>query len=237
MGEPTRRKGPEMRPPAPDKQPLRTNIYEFGRNLVSTLTPMFPYVDEGSIVPTCAFFYGGPEGDYGYFEHDNTVDEVAIIFGAGGTTGRGVGGLVRVSARSHGVGNLLTDPTSPESYSLVTVTQRQSTSGAQQESVAFTCAKCSNELFRLHYDATPPRRGRQREAMGAIGELGTIIGSAEAAERFNAEAANRSCAKCGHVNPPFPLHRWGWDRYAAQTRIAREASRNLESLAAVSGGA
>lgn len=237
MAEPVRRKGPEMPAPAPDKQPLKANVYDFARNLVSTLTPMFPYVDAGSVVPTCAFFCGGPEGDYGYFEHENTVDEVAIIFGAGGTTGRGVGGLVRVSGRSHGVGNLLNDPTSPESYSLVTVTQRQSTSGSQKESVAFTCEKCSNELFRLHYDATPPGRGHQREAMGAVGELATLMGSSEAAQQYNDDPRNRTCAKCGHVNPPFPLARWGWDRYAAQTRIAREAWHNLETLAAETASA
>ena len=226
-----RSNGPDMPAPPGDKQPLKANVYEFSRNLVSTLTPLFPYVDAGSMVPTCAFFCGGPEGDYGYFEHVNTVDEVAIIFGAGGTTGRGAGGLVRASARSHGVGNLLTEPDSPESYSLVTVTQRQSTTGAQSESVAFTCSECSNELFRFDYDATPPERGRQSETMGAVGELGTIMGSAEGAGAFNADAAKRTCAKCGHVNAPFPLRRWGWDRYAAQTRIAREAHRNLAALA------
>ena len=126
----------EMPKPTDDKQPLKCNVYDFARNLTSTLTPLFPYVDEGAIVPTIALFYGGQKGDYGYFLHDNTVDEVAIIFGAGGTTGRGVTGLVRTSARSHGVGNLLSDPTSPDSFSLVTITQRQATGEVQRESIA-----------------------------------------------------------------------------------------------------
>ena len=87
-----------MPPAAADKQPLKCNVYEYARTLVSTLTPMFPYVDEGAMVPTIALFYGQPGGDYGYFEHENTFDEVAIVFGSGATTGRGKAGLVRASA-------------------------------------------------------------------------------------------------------------------------------------------
>jgi hypothetical protein len=222
---------PVMPPAAADKQPLKCNVYEFARNLVSTLTPMFPYVDEGAMVPTIALFYGEPNGDYGYFEHVNTVDEVAIIFGAGETTGRGRAGLVRASARSHGVGNLLTDPDSPDSFSVVTVTQRQSTGGGQNEAVAFTCTECSTELFRQDYDATPPGRGRQRQELGPVGHLHTIVGSANAVDAFNGDAKNRTCPKCGHVNKPFPLHRWGWDRYRDQTRVVREAFESLRETA------
>ena len=144
-----------MRSAAADKQPLKCNVYEFARNLVSTLTPMFPYVDEGAMVPTIAMFYGEPEGDYGYFEHVNTVDEVAIIFGAGETTGRGRAGLVRASARSHGVGNLLTDPDSPDSYSVVTVTQRQSTGGGLEDRQTFLHSLDPKETKR--FDRVKPR--------------------------------------------------------------------------------
>lgn len=215
------------KPPA-DKEPLKCNVYEFGRNLVSTLTPLFPYVDEGAIVPTIAMFYGGADGDYGFFLHDNTVDEVAIIFGAGGTTGRGATGLVRASARSHGVGNLLSDPASPESFSLVTITQRQSTGQRQNKSIAFVCEKCSTNVFRHNFNSTPPHRGRQAEEMGAIGHLDTIMSSAHAASTYNASEKLRTCPKCGHVNQPFPLQRWGWQRYAEQTQIVRKAHANLQ---------
>lgn len=218
----------EMPRPSDDKQPLKCNVYDFGRNLVSTLTPLFPYVDEGAIVPTIALFYGGADGDYGFFLHNNTVDEVAIIFGAGGTTGRGVSGLVRVSARSHGVGNLLTDPTSPDSFSLVTVTQRQATGEVQRESVAFACEKCSADVYRLDFSTMPPKRGHQEGEMGPVGHLETILGSAQAASTYNASEAARTCAKCGHVNKPFPLQRWGWQRYVDQTRIVRKARAMLE---------
>ncbi len=216
-----------MPKPAPDKQPLKANVYDVSRALVSTLTPMFPYLDEGAIVPTVALFYGDPVGGYGYFQHVNTVDEIAIIFGAGGVTGRGKGGLVRLSTRDHGVGNLLTDPTSPQSYSLVTITQRQSTGVEQRESVSFDCEKCGTQLFKHEYASRAPRRGHQREDMGPIPALPTVIESANGAEAFNSDAANRTCKKCGHVNPEFPLDRWGWARYRNQTRAVRDAHDSL----------
>jgi hypothetical protein len=216
-----------MPQPRPDKEPLKCNVFEFARNLASTLSPIFPYVDEGAMVPTIAMFYGNPDGDYGFFMHDNTVDEVAIIFGGGGTIGKGATGLVRASARSHGVGNLLSDPTSPESFSLVTITQRQAVGERQHESIAFVCEKCSTELFRHNFDSTPPHRGKQAEEMGAVGHLETLTSSAYAASTFNASEELRTCPKCSHVSRPFPLGRWGWQRYAEQTEIVRKAYANL----------
>ena len=218
----------EIPPPSADKQPLKSNIYEFARNLVSTLTPMFPYVDQGAMVPTVALFYGEENGDYGYFEHVNTVDEVAIVCGSGATTGRGKAGIVRASARSHGVGNLLSEPDSPESFSLVSVTQRQSTGAPQNEAVAFACEKCSVEVYREDFDSDPPPRGAQATELGPVGHLHTIVGSAETAENYNRDEKNRTCPKCNHVNKPFPLHRWGWHRYRDQTEIVRQAFQSLQ---------
>lgn len=227
MAESTSGKRLQMPLPAADKQPLKCNIYDFARNLVSTLTPMFPYVDECAMVPTVALFYGEPAGDYGYFEHVNTVDEVAIIFGSGATTGRGKAGIVRASARSHGVGNLLSEPDSSESFSLVSVTQRQSAGKPQREAVAFACEKCSAEVYREEYDATPPRRGAQRNEVGPVSHLHTIVGSADTATNYNQDEKNRTCPECSHVNKPFPLHRWGWHRYRDQTEIVRMAYESL----------
>ncbi len=224
-----------MPAPAADKQPLKCNVYDYARKLVSTLTPMFPYVDEGAMVPTVALFYGEPNGDYGYFEHVNTVDEVAIVFGSGATTGRGKAGLVRASARSHGVGNLLREPDSRESFSLVSVTQRQSTGVPQQEAVAFACSECSTEVYREEFDSTPPKRGAQRQEEGPVAHLHTIYGSAQAAMNYNSDERNRTCPKCGHVNARFPLGRWGWDRYQAMTDIVRKAHQSLYETAEDAG--
>lgn len=217
--------------PAKGKQPLKCNVFDYARTLVSTLTPMFPYVDEGAMVPTIALFYGEEDGDYGYFEHENTVDEVAIVFGSGATTGRGKAGLVRASARSHGVGNLLSEPDSAESFSLVSVTQRQSTGVIQKEAVAFACSKCSTEVYREEFDSTPPKRSEQERALGPVGHLHTIYGSAQAAINYNSSKKNRTCPECRNINSPFPLKRWGWDRYRDMTNIVREAHQSLTETA------
>ena len=75
-------------PPSGDKEPLKTNVYQFIQNSVTALAPLFPYYDEGSIVPCVATFRGGPGKNYGRFQHFNTVDEVVILFGAQGGRGR-----------------------------------------------------------------------------------------------------------------------------------------------------
>ena len=217
-------------PPAADKQPLKCNVYEYARTLVSTLTPMFPYVDEGAMVPTIALFYGQPGGDYGYFEHENTVDEVAIVFGSGATTGRGKAGLVRASARSHGVGNLLSEPDSPESFSLVSVTQRQSTGVPQNEAVAFTCADCSTEVYRRSSIHTAGRGNRRRSR--SVGHLHRSMAGSGGAQLTPTRRIG--LPEMRNVNPPFPLER-GADRYRDMTDIIREAHQSLSETAGAAG--
>ena len=82
----------DISPPPADKEPLKTNVYRFINTSVTALAPLFPYFDEGSIVPCCAAFRGAPGMRFGRFQHFNTVDEVVIVFGASGA--QGVPGLV-----------------------------------------------------------------------------------------------------------------------------------------------
>ena len=107
-----------------------------------------------AIVPTVALFWGRENGDYGYFEHYNTIDEVVIIFGADGAAGRARTGLVRVNAHTHGVGNFLPDPDDPEVFSLICITQRQSDEAKQEEAVWFKCTECQHDLGRLEFSWT-----------------------------------------------------------------------------------
>lgn len=83
---------PVIASPRDDKPPLKNNVYEFARSLGCTLVPMFPYTDAGSIVPTVAILWGRPDGRYGSFIHQNTEDEVVILFGTNGTAARSVTG-------------------------------------------------------------------------------------------------------------------------------------------------
>lgn len=220
-------------PPAPDAEPLKSNIYEFSRGLTCTLAPMFPHLYSGAIMPTVALFWGRKNGDYGYFEHFNTVDEVVIIFGADGATGRARTGLVRVNAHTHGVGNFLPDPDDPKVFSLICITQRQSEAAVQEEAVWFKCENCQHDFGRLDFAWTPVAAEEVVPRHGNHAALETVVKSARAASEYNANAASRTCPECGHVNAPFPLERWGWDRYAAQTEAVQRAE---EALRAVAGG-
>lgn len=219
-------------PPDPGIAPLKVNIYEHSRGLTCTLAPLFPYLHAGAIVPTTALFWGRPNGDYGYFEHYNTVDEVVIIFGADGAAGRARTGLVRVNANTHGVGKFLPDPDDPETFSLISITQRQTEIEPQEEAVWFKCEGCQTDFKRHDFSWQPVAAGNQLAELGESAPLETIVKSAEASERFNASEGDRTCPSCGHVNPPFPLERWGWDRYAAQTIAVRRAAQALADAAA-----
>jgi hypothetical protein len=219
-------------PPAEDAEPLKANIYEFSRSLTCTLAPMFPHLHAGAIVPTVALFWGRKDGDYGYFEHFNTVDEVVIIFGADGAAGRARTGLVRVNAHTHGVGNFLPDPDDPEVFSLICITQRQSEEAQQEEAVWFKCEKCQHDYGRLEFTWDPVGPDEVAPTHGNHAALETVVRSAQAASDFNADDASHTCPECGHVNTPFPLDRWGWDRYAAQTLAVQRAEAALKTVAA-----
>jgi hypothetical protein len=219
---------PVIPPPREDRPPLKANVFAAARGINCTLAPLFPYIHAGAVVPTIALFWGRPNGDYGHFEHFNTVDEVVIIFGANGAVGRARTGLVRVNAKTHMVGKYLPDPDDPENFSLITVTQRQSEKETQREGVWFKCHKCQHDFARLDFDWQPVATRAEEDALGPTPPLETVVRSAEAAQAYN---ANRVCPRCGHDNPAFPLDRWGWDRYAAQTAAVRTANEMLAAAA------
>ncbi|MGE0734669.1 MAG: hypothetical protein AB7G15_11975 [Alphaproteobacteria bacterium] len=224
----------EIAPPRDDHPPLKTNVFEAARAVTCTLAPLFPYLHAGAIVPTVALFWGRTHGDYGHFEHFNTVDEIVIVFGADGAVGRARTGLVRVNANTHMVGKFLPDPDNPENFSLISITQRQSDAEPQQEGVWFKCGKCQADLMRLDFAWEPVMTVAQEQALGAVAPLETVMRSAEAVERYN---TNRTCPKCGHENQAFPLERWGWDRYAAQTEAVRKAQATLIAAVAPANAA
>lgn len=225
-----RKKG-ELTIPAPasGKQPVKASAYGFAQTVNGTLIPMFPYTEQGSIVPAVTLNWGRPDGDYGFFMHDNTVEEVAIVFGGSGATGRGNTGIVRLLDHVHGVGRILKDPDDPEAFTLVTITQRQSEDGPQHESVWFICENCKDEIGRNDFDSNVPKKGRQTER-GKYPAFETVMRSAEVAEDFNQSEETRTCPKCGHLNAPFPVERWGWSRYVSQTLAVQRAREALDAV-------
>jgi hypothetical protein len=217
-----------LAPPASDKEPLKVNIFEFMKGANSALIPLFPYLDEGAIVPCGTLFDGGPGTYYGSFEHYNDVDEVSITFAAEGSRYRP--GFVRVGPRQHFVGSPFGAEDDEKAYALIVITQRQLAGRPQKERVVFRCAKCKAELLSREFDATPAPRGRQREARGPHAPFTTIVESVATYRAYNEE--KRTCAKCGHVNPPFPLELWGVDRYASQSEKVRRGRAMFEAVMA-----
>lgn len=222
---------PPRRIPAPDgsREPLRANLFERMQSANVELVPLFPYFGEGAIVPAGAIMRGGPEADFGQFFHWNTTDEVVIAFGAQGALTDT--GMVFVGQNMHGVNSFLKNPQDPGSFLVTSITQRQRVGETQQEAIIFRCLECKEVLMRFDFDATPAPADHPASAPDSCQLFPTIIYSAQAAQKFNQSEAARTCAKCGSVNPPFPLERWGWTHYAEQSRTAIDALHALKRRA------
>lgn len=208
-----------MPEPRPDKPPLKVNAYRHARQANTQLLPLFPYDGPGDIVSACTSIRaGGHSGKRGYFHHTNAVDEVMVSFGANGKVRTGD---VMVGPRTHGVGG----SGDREFFALNVVTQRQLESGEQLEAIAFTCESCSREIFRHEFSAFTTEGHA-----GFFPPLPSNAGAAEAAAQFNASQENRRCKSCGHLNEPFPILMWGWDRYLRSTAVAEDARQALEEM-------
>jgi hypothetical protein len=213
--------------PDPNREPLKTNVFQFALNSATALAPLFPYLDEGSIVPCLATFRGGPGRKFGRFQHFNTVDEVMIMFGTQG--GRGRPGFVRVGPKLHLVGAPFEDPEDANCVRLTTITQRQLFGTEHREEYRFICEKCDRRLFLDRVDATPPKRGTQIETQGAHAPFITVVETYEAARKFNDSEEARLCKHCGHMNELFPIEAWGWETHVRQGEIVAMAMDSLEA--------
>jgi len=224
--KPTAKSELTIAPPG-DKSPLKNNVFDLARVSNGTLQLLFPYIDEGSIVPTVNLMWGRPGGRYGTFVHSNTEDEVYIAFGAHGPSARSGTGLVRVGNKTHPVGGTMEDENDPESVVLSTVTVRQPEGRGQNESVFFLCEKCKKEVSRHDFEAVPPKPGQD---IGRYPVIGSIAESEVAAAKFNASEENRTCPECGHVNERFPVERWGWSTFVGQSDAVRRARTAMDEV-------
>jgi 3-hydroxyanthranilate 3,4-dioxygenase len=187
------------------KLPLRVNAFERLQTANVQLVTLFPYLDDGSMVPGAALFRGRPGVDVGSFYHQNSVDEVALTIASDKSyveTGK-----LSVNGRVHPVGSPLMDPNDPDAFALMVITQRQPV-GEGTEAMLFRCSECRHLLFKREYDATPG------EAVEGIpfplfpSQVENVTSIAE----FN--ASHRVCAKCGRENSEFPGELWGAAEYA-----------------------
>jgi hypothetical protein len=217
------------------KHPMKVNVYQFARSSVSALAPMFPYQDEGAIVPCVSSFRGAPGRTYGAFQHFNTVDEIMINFGAKGTSGRP--GMVASGPALHQVSIKMQNPDDENTCTVSVVTQRQAEAGTpQHEHVTFFCQNCQASLAERAFSSHMPEDMRRKYTAGNYDALETIVESAGAAAEYNSDADAQTCKKCGHVNDPFPLEAWGWKRYAEQSRTVSDAYNALTAAYAASKG-
>ena len=207
------------------KQPLKVNVFERLQHPVSQLAPLFPYLDDGAIVPATALFMGHEGFRSGRFSHFNTVEEVALVLAAAG--GYTHGASLYVANRTHAVTAPLINPTDPEAFVVVVITQRNNAEPSQREAIMFMCPKCNKLMARYDYDAKLDSR-----ALGSVPEFSTVYHSFRSAAAFNADLGTRTCKHCGHVEPPFPLEEWGWERYVRHTEMANHARQQLETTSA-----
>jgi hypothetical protein len=61
--------------------------------------------------------------------------------------------------------------------------------------------------------------------------LPTISQDAWIVERINVDDALRTCRKCGHVNPKFPMSYWGWADYRRRTHVVVEGRKLMAEAA------
>jgi hypothetical protein len=213
--------------PREDRPPLKANVFERLQAGNCQLIPLFPYMDEDTLVPCGAIFRGAANADFGQFFHQNSVDEVVQVFGAEGATLQT--GQIYATQPLHGVNSFLKNPNNPDSFLVLTVTQHQTASGGQKEAVLYRCGKCHELLVKHEYDATPVPRGESPP--DEIPLLTTLQGSVDAADTYNEHPDNRHCSSCGYDNPRFPGERWGWRQYVDQTRTVNDARRALDEAA------
>ncbi|MFC3578119.1 hypothetical protein ACFOZ0_33665 [Streptomyces yaanensis] len=220
----------QISPPDPDREPLKTNVYEHMAMTAGQLMPLFPYDHAGAIVPCGAVLIGGQDADYGHFFHWNTVNEVVVVYGAHQSVM--ATGQIMATQNLHGVNSYLRDEKEEGAYGLMVVTQHQAEEGDQSEAMIARCQECKAEIVRHEYDATPPGLpGYDPTQHGGaaddrVHQFPTAVGSARFADIRNSDAG-RTCEKCGHVNRLFAPAPWGWHRTVAQTTAANAAYRSL----------
>jgi AraC-like ligand binding domain len=210
---------------APDgkKEPLKVNAFAFARVATTMLTPIFPYLSPGSIVPCTALHRGGPYRDMGHFVHYNSLDEVYINLGNKDFYAKV--GIVRVGPNTHGVGERTHEEKDDAAMvSLSVITQRHPLGDKPTEAFIQTCMSCNHVLYRYdkNVDYSDP-------SVDPLRSFVSICESSRAAETFNNDERLRICPECGTVNERFPFWAWGWKEYRTRT-AALEVAR--ESLAA-----
>jgi hypothetical protein len=207
----------------PGKTPLKKNLFEEVIHATGTLelVPVFPYLDNGAIVPCLSVSLGKAGTQRFQFFHDNVVPEVLLCLAE--KQGALKAGQMMVLPNLHGVNNFLKDLQNGSAYFVVLITIRMNHQDEQREGFLIRCEQCNELLYQRYQNI---KRGPERPYYP---EFYALAFYADAVDEFN--ASDRICPKCGHVQPPFPVDQMGWRRYAMQVRVANQAREEAERLA------
>ena len=210
-------------PLVPGKVPVKKNLFEEVIHATGTLelVPVFPYLDNGAIVPCLSVSLGGVGTQRFQFFHDNVVPEVLLCLAE--QHGALKPGQMMVLPNLHGVNNFLKDLQDESAYLVVLITIRVNHQDEQREGFLIRCEQCNELLYERYQNI---KHGPERTYYP---EFYALAFYADAVDEFN--ASDRICPKCGHVQPPFPAEQVGWRRYAMQVRVANQARADAERFA------
>ncbi len=214
-------------PLVPGKKPIKKNLFEEVIHATGTLelVPVFPYLDDGAIVPCLSVSIGGANAKKFQFFHENVVPEVLLCLA--GEDSALQAGQMMVLPDLHGVNNFLKDLANEHAYMVVLITIRMNSQDNQNEGFVIRCEKCSELVYRRE---TNIKHGPERPYYPEFYALGFY---ADAIDEFNASA--RICPKCHHVQALFPAEQVGWRRYAQQVAVANRARTASEQRATRDG--
>jgi len=210
-------------PLVPGKVPLKRNLFEEVIHATGTLelVPVFPYLDNGAIVPCLSVSMGGTNAQRFQFFHDNVVPEVLLCLAE--QQGALKAGQMMVLPNLHGVNNFLKDLQDESAYLVVLITVRMNHQDEQREGFLIRCEQCNELLYQRYQNI---KHGAERPYYP---EFYALAFYADVVDEFN--ASDRVCPKCGHVQPPFPAEQMGWRRYAMQIQVANRAREDAERCA------
>ncbi len=214
-------------PLVPGKRPVKKNLFEEVIHATGTLelVPVFPYLDDGAIVPCLSVSIGGAHAKKFQFFHENVVPEVLLCLA--GEDSALQAGQMMVLPNMHGVNNFLKDLANERAYMVVLITIRMNSHDNQNEGFVIRCEQCNEVVYQRE---TNIKRGPERPYYPEFHALGFY---ADTIDAFNASA--RACPKCGHVQAPFPAEQVGWRRYAQQVAVANRARTASEQRVARDG--
>jgi hypothetical protein len=207
----------------PGKQPLKTNLFEEVIHATGALqlVPVFPYLDDGSIVPCLSISMGGAGAKKFQFFHENVVPEVLLCIAEEKSALKA--GQMMALPNLHGVNNFLKKVEDEDAYLIVLVVIRMNEGDDQAESFLIRCSNCNEVVYRGDSNV---KEGPERPYYP---EFYALAFYADAVDEFN--ASDRSCPKCGEVQEPFPAEQLGWRRYARQVDLANRARADIERRA------